>query len=101
VRSAIGQRVTARTARARQCQGRVLAGGRRVNSDARRLIARGVLDALLEDLVGELSGGEARESCRVPTINAKTLSAFPRADCGSSGARRTAMSSMITSTPSV
>ena len=36
----------------------------------------------------------ARESWSVPTIRAKTLSVFTRADCGSSGARRAAMSSI-------
>ena len=41
----------------------------------------------------------ARESWSVPTIRANTLSVFTRADCGSSGARRAAMSSITTSTP--
>ncbi len=43
----------------------------------------------------------ARETWSVPTICAKTLSVFTRAECGSSHARRAAMSSITTSKPSV
>ena len=43
----------------------------------------------------------ARESCSVPTIKAKRLNVVARADSGSSGARRAAISSMIPSMPSV
>ena len=43
----------------------------------------------------------ARETWSVPTICAKTLGVFTRAECGSSDARRAAMSSITTSKPSV
>jgi hypothetical protein len=61
---------------------------------------KSVLDAFFEDLIGKLLVGQARESCSVPTIMAKTLSVLTRADCGSSGARRAVMSSTMTSAPS-
>src|SRR5829696_8475286 len=47
------------------------------------------------------SSARARESCSVPTIAAKRPSARTRAEAGSSGAKRAAMSSIPASTPSV
>jgi hypothetical protein len=60
-----------------------------------------VLEALLEDLIGELSIRQGAGELQRPDIMAKMLSVFTRADCGSSGARPAAMSSMTASTLSV
>jgi hypothetical protein len=60
-----------------------------------------VLDAFFEDLIGELLVGQGAGELQRPDHHAKTLSILTRADRGSSGARRAAMSSTMTSTPSV
>ena len=62
----------------------------------------GVLDALVEDLIGELPVGQGAGRAAVSRPSrAKTLSVFTRAEGGSCGARRAATSSMTASRPTV